>query len=237
MDRSTWPTVDDYLARALRLGDDATRRAAEHSVAAGLPDIRVSAAQGKLLMVLGLSRGARRILEIGTLGGYSTIWLARSLAPGGRLVSLELKPEHARVARENLERAGVADRVEVREGPAADSLQRLRDEQGDPFDLIFIDADKPSNPEYLDSAIALARPGALILIDNVVRQGRVADPSDDDAAVAATRSLHEILGADPRVEATVIQTVGAKGYDGFALATVLDRGPTADTPRPEEPSQ
>lgn len=236
MDRSTWQSVDDYLAKTLRLEDDATSQAAEHSVAAGLPDIRVSAAQGKMLMVLGLSRGARRILEIGTLGGYSTIWLARSLAPGGRLISLELKAEHASVARQNLERAGMADRVEVREGPAAESLQALREERGEPFDLIFIDADKPSNPQYLEHAIALARPGTLIFIDNVVRQGRVADPADEDASVAATRRLHELLGNDPRIEATVIQTVGAKGYDGFALATVLDEGPT-DTPRPEEPSQ
>jgi len=237
MDRLTWQAVDEHLAGALRLEDDATRRAAEQSVTAGLPDIRVSAAQVKLLMVLGLSRGARRILEIGTLGGYSTIWLARSLAAGGHLVTLELKPEHARVARENLELAGVADRVEVREGPAMASLRALRDERAEPFDLIFIDADKPSNPEYLEHAIALSRPGTLILIDNVVRQGRVADPSDEDASVVATRRLHELLGSDARIEATVIQTVGAKGYDGFALATVLEQGVTADSPGPEEPSQ
>ena len=215
MDRLTWQAVDEHLAGALRLEDDATRRAAEQSVTAGPPDIRVSAAQGKLLMVLGLSRGARRILEIGTLGGYSTIWLARSLAAGGHLVTLELKPEHARVARENLELAGVADRVEVREGPAMASLRALRDERAEPFDLIFIDADKPNNPHYLDAALRLTRPGAVIVVDNVVRGGRVLHADDDDSR--GVRAAIAAANEDPRLEVAAIQTVGTKGWDGFAV--------------------
>ena len=237
MDRSTWQAVDSYLTGALHLDDEATRAAVQRSTEAGLPGIHVSAPQGKLLMVLALARRASRILEVGTLGGYSTIWLARSLASDGRLVTLELNPEHARVAQQNLERAGVAGQVEIRVGPAAASLQQLRTERSEPFDIIFIDADKPSNPVYLDHAIALSRPGTLIVVDNVVRQGRIADMEDDDPAVAASRELHVMLGNEPRVEATVIQTVGDKGYDGFALAVVLGSSPPATAPRPEEPSQ
>lgn len=237
MDRLTWQAVDGYLTETLHLDDEATREAVERSAAAGLPDIHVSAPQGKLLMVLGLAQRARRILEIGTLGGYSTIWLARSLLPDGRIVTLELNPEHARVAQENFEQAGVAGQIEIRVGRAADSLRQLRTERVEPFDLIFIDADKPSNPDYLEQAIGLSRPGTLIVIDNVVRQGRIADSGDVDPAVAASRELHTLLGSDPRIEATVIQTVGGKGYDGFALAAVLDHSPPGTAPGLEDPSQ
>lgn len=221
MDRSTWTEVDG-LVEELLLPDDAVLEAAlEDAEAAGLPSIQVSAAQGAFLFVLARATGARRVLEIGTLGGFSTIWLARALPPDGHLITLELVPAHAEVARSNLERAGVADLVEIRVGPALDTLPTLRDEA--PFDLVFIDADKPAYPKYLEWAIELSRPGTLIVTDNVVRGGAVLDGSSDEANVAGTRRFLERLGADLRVAATVLQTVGRKGYDGFALGVVTDK--------------
>jgi predicted O-methyltransferase YrrM len=221
MSEETWAAVDAYLAELVAPEDPALRSAREQSDAAGLPAIQVSTLQGKLLMLLARIQGARQILEIGTLGGYSTIWLARALPVDGMLISLEVDPRHVEVARENLARAGVSASVEVRLGPAIDSLSQLAEEGAGPFDFIFIDADKPSNPEYLEWAIRLSRPGTLTVVDNVVRTGAILDPSSEDAAIVGTRRLFELLSAEPRLEATVIQTVGAKGYDGFALAVVV----------------
>jgi predicted O-methyltransferase YrrM len=197
---------------------DAARQAAAD---AGLPPISVSPGQGQLLQVLARGLGARRILEIGTLGGYSTIWLARALPPGGRLISLEAEARHAEVARANLALAGLAAVAEVRLGRAQDTLPQLHAAGEGPFDLIFIDADKPGYPGYLDWSVRLSRPGSMIVADNVVRNGAVADPASPDADVQGVRRFIERLAAEPRVSATVIQTVGRKGYDGFALAVVL----------------
>src|SRR4051812_10111795 len=183
---------------------------------AGLPPHEVTPLQGRLLELLARLAGARSILELGTLGGYSTIWLARGLADGGRIVTLEVSPEYARVARANLERAGLGDVVDLRVGPALETLPELEG----PFDLIFIDADKRSNPEYLDEALRLSRPGTLIVADNVVRAGAVADPGAKDPSVTGARRFLELVGKDPRLDATAIQTVGSKGWDGFALALV-----------------
>ncbi|HEX6927346.1 MAG TPA: O-methyltransferase [Longimicrobiaceae bacterium] len=216
-----WTAVDGYLVGHLVGDDPILEDALERSRAAELPAIQVSPLQGKLLMLLARLQGARRILEIGTLGGYSTIWLARALPPEGRLITLELEPRHAEVARANLEHAGLTEQVEVRVGRALDSLATIAEEGLAPFDLIFIDADKSSNPEYLEWALKLSRPGSLIIVDNVVRSGAIIDARSEDPAIQATRRLHERLGEDPRLEATVIQTVGMKGYDGFALARVL----------------
>jgi predicted O-methyltransferase YrrM len=180
----------------------------------------VSPAQGKFLYLLAKSTAARHILEVGTLGGYSTIWLARALPADGRLVTLEIDPHHAEVARRNLEEAGVGDRVEVRVGPALDSLAALAKERIGPFDFVFIDADKEHNADYVDAAIDLARPGALILVDNVVREGGVLDDRSTDSKILGTRRLYDTLANEPRLEATAIQTVGAKKWDGFILAVV-----------------
>lgn len=220
MGEERWAEVDRYLTDLLLPDDpvlDSTLRASE---AAHLPAIQVSPPQGKLLELLARIRGTRRILEIGTLGGYSTIWLARSLPPGGHMVTLELDPKHAQVARANLERAGLDEVVELREGPATRSLADLAREGVDPFDLIFIDADKVGYPEYLAWALRLSRSGSVIVADNVVRNGAVADASSRDESVRGVRRFHEMLAGEPRVSATAIQTVGAKGYDGFALAFV-----------------
>jgi len=197
--------------------DAALAAALEASEAAGLPAISVSPAHGKLLWLLARTNGAKRILEIGTLGGYSAIWLARGLAPGGRLVTLEALEKHAAVARKNLARAGLADVAEIRVGKALDTLPEL---QG-PFDLAFIDADKQNNAEYFRWALKLSRPGSLIVVDNVVRDGAVIDARSRDAAVQGVRRLYELIAAEPRVAATAVQTVGVKGYDGFAIALVL----------------
>jgi predicted O-methyltransferase YrrM len=212
-----WRAVDDFITGMLVGPDPALDAALAANRAAGLPPIDVSPAQGKLLHLLARAIGARRVLEIGTLGGYSTIWLGRALGPDGRVVTLEREPRHAAVAADNLARAGLAEQVEIVVGPA---LETLPDLDG-PFDLVFVDADKPSNAAYLAQALRLSRPGALIVVDNVVRDGRVADPTDDDPAVVGSRRLTEALAAEPRLSATELQTVGSKGYDGFALALVL----------------
>jgi predicted O-methyltransferase YrrM len=211
-----WKNVDGYLAGLLANADPALDAAQAAAADAGLPAIEVSPLQGKLLHILARIVGARRILEIGTLGGYSTIWLARALPPGGRLVTLEAEPRHAEVARGNLARAGLADRVEVRVGPALATLPEIEG----PFDLFFLDADKRGNAAYLDWAIRLSRPGSVIVCDNVIRRGRVADPGTGDPAVDGIRAFFDRLAAEPRLTATAVQTVGAKGWDGFAIAVV-----------------
>jgi predicted O-methyltransferase YrrM len=211
-----WKRVDDYLGQALLPPDPALDAALTAGRAEGLPDIEVSPLQGRLLTVLATMIGARRILEIGTLGGYSAICLARALPPDGSLVTLEADAHHAEVARRNIAGAALTDRVEVISGRALDMLPTLEG----PFDLVFIDADKPSNPDYLAWALRLSRPGTVIVCDNVVRQGRVADAASTDAAIVGTRRLFEAIAAEPRLTATAIQTVGAKGWDGFAIAVV-----------------
>lgn len=215
-----WTAVDRYLTDALVPSDPALDGALEAAATAGLPPINVSPPQGKLLHMLARIQGAKKILEIGTLGGYSTIWLARALPPDGRLVTLEADPKHAAVARASIARAGLADVVELRLGPALETLPVLAAEGRGPFDLVFADADKPNNPAYFAWALKLARPGSLIIVDNVVRNGRVADATSGDSDVQGSRRLIELLASEPRVTATAIQTVGAKGYDGFAIALV-----------------
>ena len=218
MTSDTWSAVDRFVVDTLSESDpilDAAQRAAD---TAGLPAISVSAAQGKFLHLLARIGGARRILEIGTLAGYSTIWLARALPPGGQLITLEYDPRHAEVARGNISRAGLADRVEVRVGRAIEALPRLAAD--DPFDLIFIDADKPSTADYFRWAVKLSRPGTVIVVDNVVRDGRVVD-AGGDGDVQGMRRFLEAAADEPRVEGTVLQTVGVKGYDGFALLLVV----------------
>jgi len=215
-----WTAVDRYYEALLEPPDPVLEAALRASAAAGLPDIQVSPLQGKLLQLLAKAVRARRILEIGTLGGYSAIWLGRALDPGGRLVTLELEPAHAAVARANLLRAGLSDRVEVRVGPAQETLPALAKEKGAPFDLVFIDADKPAYPEYLEWAVRLSHEGTVIVADNVVRRGDVVDAHSRDPNVQGVRRMHERLHGDPRLSATVLQTVGVKGYDGFTLAVV-----------------
>ena len=212
-----WEEVDRYIGETLVRADDALEAALAASDAAGLPAISVSPAHGKLLWLLARMLDARRILEIGTLAGYSAIWLARGLAAGGRLVTLEALEKHAAVARKNIARAGLAEVVEIRVGQALDALPGLQA----PFDLSFIDADKQNNAEYFRWALKLSRPGSLIVVDNVVREGAVIDARSRDASVQGVRRLNELIAAEPRVAATAIQTVGLKGYDGFALALVL----------------
>ena len=220
MTEELWTAVDRYLGDLLAPGDPALEEALAASAAAGLPAINVSPVQGKLLHLLARAIGARNILEIGTLGGYSTIWLARALPEGGRLISLEADPRHAEVARANIARAGLQAIVEVRLGMALDTLPGLAAERTEPFDFVFIDADKPNNEAYFDWALKLSRPGSIIVVDNVVREGEVIDADSDSSTVQGVRRLLERLAAEPRVGATAIQTVGAKGYDGFAIALV-----------------
>ena len=220
MTQADWSAVDDYIAGHL-LGDDPALDAAlAANAAAGLPAIDVSPVQGKMLHLLALGTGARRILEIGTLGGYSTIWLARALPGGGHLVTLELDPHHAEIARANLSRASLADKMEVRVGPAADTLDAMIADGEAPFDFIFVDADKEGYPDYLRAAMRLSRPGTMIVFDNVVREGGILDPEHADPRVQGTRALFEAMAAEPRLSATAVQTVGAKKWDGFALAVV-----------------
>jgi predicted O-methyltransferase YrrM len=222
MDQEQWAAVDEYIARLLLPPDEALEAALADSAAAGLPEIAISPIYGKLLTLLAQSHGARSILEIGALGGYSAICLARALPPRGQLITLEFDPTHAAVARANIARAGLADQVEVRVGRAGDTLEQLAAEGAGPFDLIFIDADKPSYVEYLHWSLRLSRPGTLILADNVVRQGRVIDADDDDPNVRGVRQFNEAMAAEPRLSATILQTVGGKGYDGLAIALVRE---------------
>jgi len=219
--KPVWAEVDRYFGDLLRPADQALEAALRANRKAGLPAIDVSRLQGKFLFLLARIAEARRILEIGTLGGYSTICFARALPRGGRIVTLELEPRHAEVAQANLRNAKVLNRVDLRVGRAVDSLAKLAAEKGEPFDLIFIDADKPSNPEYFKWALKLARPGTVIVVDNVVRDGEVVDAKSRDADVQGTRLMFRKMAAERRVSATVLQTVGAKGYDGLALALVL----------------
>ena len=221
MSEKLWAEVDDYFNSLLLPPDPALDAALEASKEAGLPSIAVAPNQGRLLMLLAKMRGARAILEIGTLGGYSTIWLARGLAPGGRLISLEANAKHAEVARANLARAGLAAVAEVRVGAALAALAKLEAEDAGPFDFIFIDADKQNTPDYFAWALKLARRGAVIVADNVVRDGAVLDADSQSADVKGIRRFLALAGAEPRVEATAIQTVGAKGYDGLAIALVI----------------
>ncbi|WP_372422129.1 O-methyltransferase [Salinarimonas chemoclinalis] len=212
--------VDAWFADALSLSDPALDAALAANAEAGLPAIDVSPAQGKLLGLLARMAGARRMLEIGTLGGYSTIHLARAVPDGGRVVTLEVDPKHAEVARANLARAGLAERVDLRVGRALDTLAALEAEGAGPFDLVFVDADKPSNPHYLACALRLSRPGTVLIFDNVVREGAVVDAASADASVVGTRAVIEAIGREKRLSATAIQTLGVKGWDGFALAIV-----------------
>lgn len=221
-----WTAVDEYFAAHLIPTDPVLEAALEASAAAGLPAHNVSPTQGKLLFLLARIQGARRILEIGTLAGYSAIWLGRALPPDGQLVTLEVDPERAELARANLARAGLAQLVDVRVGRALESLRQLVDDGVAAFDLIFIDADKPNNPEYLKWALRLARPRTVIIADNVVREGEVVNEANRDASVLGIRRFFAALGAESSLNATAIQTVGNKGYDGLAIALV-EEGSTA----------
>ena len=219
MTEDQWAAVDRYITDRLVPSDAALDAALADSAANGLPAINVAPNQGKLLHVLARSIGAKRILEVGTLGGYSTIWLARALAPGGKVITLEYEPKHATVARKNIERAGLSGAVEIRLGKAIETLPKIVAEGGAPFDLTFIDADKPGNADYFAWALKLSRPGSLIIVDNVVRKGEVINESGDANAQGARR-LFDVMQKEPRVTATAVQTVGSKGYDGFAIAVV-----------------
>jgi predicted O-methyltransferase YrrM len=219
-DETQWTAVDRYITDQLVPSDAALDAALAGSAAAGLPAINVAPNQGKLLQLLARSVGAKRILEVGTLGGYSTIFLARALPPGGKLITLEYEPKHADVARTNIDRAGFSKVVEIRVGKAIDSLPRIAAEGGGPFDFVFIDADKPGNADYFAWALKLARVGTMIIVDNVVRKGAVIDAAGD-ANVQGARRVIEAMAKEPRVSATAVQTVGSKGYDGFAIATVV----------------
>ena len=233
MAKERWSAVDDYLTALLVPREADLERALAASEAAGLPPAHVSPNQGKLLYLLAQLAGARRILELGTLGGYSTLWLAKALPEewrdgsreAARLITLEADPKHARVAQENFAAAGLGEAIELQLGSAIDTLPQLATEGCGPFDFVFIDADKPNNPAYLDWALRLTRRGSVILVDNVIRDGEVIDASSSDPRVQGVRAMNERLAAEPRLSATAIQTVGSKGYDGFVLARV-----TADPP-------
>lgn len=213
-----WTAVDEYIESLYTADDAGAAQVLERQRAAGLPNIAVSPAQAKLLEVLALSIGARRVVEFGTLGGYSTFWFARAVGEGGRVVTFELQQTHADVARASLDEAGVGDRVEIRVGPAVDNLHTLADEE--PFDLVFIDADKPSNTTYYEAAMARVHAGSIVIVDNVVRDGELANADSADESVQGARTVVERIAADPRVTATVLQGVGVKGYDGMAIAVV-----------------
>ncbi len=214
--------VDEYFDGLLVKPDPILEAALGAGLAAGMPQIQVSPTQGKFLHLLARIQGARRILEVGTLAGYSTIWLGRALPPDGRLISLEVNPRHAEVARVNLQRAGLDTLAEVVVGQAVDSLAALVEESVEPFDLVFIDADKEHNPDYVVWAVRLSHPGSVIVVDNVVRQGRVVDAENRDPNITGTRRMFEMIAHEPRLEATAVQTVGLKGYDGFAILRVRD---------------
>jgi predicted O-methyltransferase YrrM len=220
MSQEQWTAVDQYITDLLVPSDPILDAALQASADAGLPEIQVAPNQGKLLAILAQSIGARHILEMGTLGGYSTIWLARALGPGGKLITLEADPKHAEVAKANLARAGLRDVVEVRVGNALDTLPQLASEGHVPFDLVFIDADKANTAAYFEWALKLTRRGSLIITDNVIRRGAVADPDSSDSSVQGVQRFMERLSAEARVSATAVQTVGSKGYDGLAIALV-----------------
>ena len=226
-DTALWTAVDRWFDSLLLPADPALAAALAANASAGLPAIDVAPNQGKLLHLLARMLGARRILEIGTLGAYSTIWLARALPPGGALVTLEANALHARVARANLERAGLAGVVELREGPALDSLAAMAGVREAPFDFAFVDADKPSNPAYFERLLGLVRPGGAIVFDNVVRRGTVLNADGTDENVVGSRRLQEAIAAEPRVDAVTIQTVGVKGHDGFTLVRIRDLEPVS----------
>jgi predicted O-methyltransferase YrrM len=223
MNQELWTAVDAYYSDLFVPSDPVLEAALEASDAAGLPSHHVAANQGKFLMLLAQIQGARRILEIGTLAGYSTICLGRALPADGHLITLEADPRHAQVARQNIDRAAVAHLVELRQGPALDSMRQLEAEGQAPFDFIFIDADKPGNPDYFDWSLRLSRPGTVIVADNVVRGGAVVDAESADPRVQGIRRFNGLVTAHPHVTATVLQTVGSKGYDGFALMIVGER--------------
>jgi predicted O-methyltransferase YrrM len=218
--QALWTAVDRYIVESLIPSDPILEESLQANAEAHLPSIDVAPNQGKLLHLLARIQGARRILEIGTLGGYSTIWLARALPPDGKLITLEVDPKHATVATANIQRAGLSSKVELRLGPALESLSQLHAESTPPFDLIFIDADKPNNPAYLEWSLRLSRPGTVIVCDNVVREGGIIDPDSTDPMIQGTRHLFELLTANPRLDATCLQTVGSKGHDGFILGVV-----------------
>jgi len=218
-----WVAVDAYIEDLFTRSDAVAARVLENQRAAGLPDIAVSPAQAKLLSALTRSCGARRVLEFGTLGGYSTLWFARAVGDGGKVVTFELEQHHADVARASLDEAGVGDRVEIRVGPATDNLGSLADDE--PYDLVFIDADKPNNAAYYEAAMTRVHAGSLVIVDNVVRDGAIADAANDDPRVLGSRAVIEAVARDPRVEGSVVQTVGSKYYDGMVVATVLDTRP------------
>ena len=220
MTQQLWTSVDAYYTDALVKPDEALDAALRDSDAAGLPPINVTPNQGKLLNLMARMCGGRSILEIGTLGGYSTIWLARALPDGGRLVTLEADPRHAEVAKANIARAGLSDRVDVRVGSALDTLPQVEADGLGPFDLVFIDADKPSNPFYVEWALKITHPGSVIIVDNVVREGAVVESDSEDSAVLGVRRMNELIATDQRLTATAIQTVGSKGYDGMLVALV-----------------
>ena len=224
MSEELWTAVDNYLVEKLIPVDAALKAAREANAESKLPAIDVSPTQGKLLYLLAKIQGARRILEVGTLGGYSTIWLARALPDDGRLVTLEVEKRHAEVALQNIERAGLTSQVELRLAPAAESLAALVLEKVEPFDLIFIDADKPNSPVYLEWALRLARTGTIVVVDNVIRDGQVIDASSTDESVKGTRKLFDLIASERRLEATALQTVGSKGYDGLVVAVVGEYG-------------
>jgi predicted O-methyltransferase YrrM len=220
MTKDLWTAVDKYICDQLVHSDSLLEEVLDVSSAAGLPPIAVTPNLGKLLYLFARIQGAKKILEIGTLAGYSTIWLARALPPGGRLISLEADPKHAEIARNNIARAGLAEVVEIRLGSALEMLPRVAAEGLGPFDLIFVDAEKRDNPEYFAWSLKLSRPGSVLVFDNVVRDGAVIDPANTTPSIQGIRRFNELVAAEPRVSATAIQTVGSKGYDGFAIALV-----------------
>ncbi len=220
MSEKLWSDVDDYIVQRLVPEDAVMDAVLAANSAGGLPAIDVSAAQGRFLELLVSMTGAKKVLEIGTLGGYSTLWMARALPPGGRIVTLEFSPRHAEVAKANFARAGATDKIELRVGAALDSLPGVEEDGLAPFDLVFIDADKPNNPGYLDWAVRLSRKGTVIVLDNVIRDGAVIEARSGDRSVEGARQGFDFLGSHPRLRATALQTVGAKGYDGFAIAVV-----------------
>jgi len=220
MTKDLWTAVDNYICDQLVHSDSVLEEVLDISTAAGLPPIAVTPNLGKLLYLFARIQGAKKILEIGTLAGYSTIWLARALPPGGRLISLEADPKHAEIARNNVARAGLTEVVEIRLGSALETLPRVAAEGLGPFDLIFVDAEKRDNPEYFAWSLKLSRPGSVLVFDNVVRDGAVIDPANTTPSIQGIRRFNELVAAEPRVTATAIQTVGSKGYDGFAIALV-----------------